>query len=147
MKAVCTILGWCTAAAVTDGMGIEEDAFGVGPSLGGELLPAPLTSASFPLPLTVLPLPAPSGLLEPDERSFGAVVLVGVVISIGSPGDGADIWIVGVSMGTVRAAARDASVSIGFVTSRLLCELSVTVAIVAARGEKGMRVSIVTVGG
>lgn len=45
--------------------------------------------------------PSPSSLFTAD---CGAEELVGVVTSIGSPGDGADVWMVGVRIGTVRAA-------------------------------------------
>lgn len=44
--------------------------------------------------------PSPSSLFTAD---CGAEELVGVVTSIGSPGEGADVWMVGVRIGTVRA--------------------------------------------
>jgi hypothetical protein len=47
-----------------------------------------------------MPLVSLSGLLVAE---CGADELVGVVMSIGSPGDGPDIWMVGVRIGTVLA--------------------------------------------
>jgi hypothetical protein len=56
----------------------------------------------------------------------GADEFVGVVMSMGSPGDGADIWMVGVRIGTVLAPIDSSGRSI----SRFLVgALSVIVAI------------------
>lgn len=49
---------------------------------------------------SLLPLVSLSGLLVAEA---GAEELVGVVMSMGSPGDGADIFMVGVRIGTVLA--------------------------------------------
>ena len=79
---------------------------GVGSELsGGEAesrLPAPepfAAAAEFP---PEAPFVSRSGLL-PSERG-GGELFVGVVISIGSPGEGADIWMVGVMIGIVLEA-------------------------------------------
>ena len=70
-----------------------------------------------------MPLVSLSGLLVAEA---GAEELVGVVISIGSLGEGADVLMVGVSMGTVLAPIE----SSGRSRARcVLCALSVTVAI------------------
>lgn len=87
MKAVWTILGWCTAAAAAAGAGIATGFVVCCCSAFGVLLlcsPAP----SFAPLLAVRPLRSLSGLLFAD---WGAEALVGVDMSIGSPGDGADI--------------------------------------------------------
>lgn len=93
MKAVCTIFGWCTAAAAAAGAaGMAIELFADW-SVGDVFLDAPLASVSL-------------CLLE------GEVVLAlwEEVISIGSPGDGADIWMVGVGVGigTMRFGIRSA---------------------------------------
>jgi len=75
--------------------------------------------------LGVLPLSSASGLLL---DFIVGVVLVGVVISMGSPGDGADIWIVGVGMGTIRTPIGSPEPC---EAKRDLCGLSVAVAICA----------------
>jgi hypothetical protein len=49
---------------------------------------------------SLMPFTSLSGLFAAEG---GAHEFVGVVISIGSPGDGADIWMVGVRIGTVLA--------------------------------------------
>jgi hypothetical protein len=49
---------------------------------------------------SLMPLASLSGLFVAEA---GAEEFVGVVISMGSPGDGADIWMVGVRIGTVLA--------------------------------------------
>lgn len=72
-----------------------------------------------PRPLTLTSL---SGLLVAEA---GADELVGVVMSMGSPGDGADIWIVGVMMGTVLAPIESSGPSAKW----FLGALSVAVAI------------------
>ena len=74
------------------------------------------------------PLASLSGLLVAEA---GADELVGVVISIGSPGDGADIWMVGVRIGTVLAPIDSSGRSM---TSRFLGALSVIVAIWSGSG-------------
>lgn len=102
MNAVWTIFGWWTAAAAAAGAaGIVTEGLG---SVGEVFLRSPLASGSC--------------LVEGEEE----------VISIGSPGDGADIWIVGVGVGigTIRFDVRSAWPSAGRGT---LCGLSVTVAI------------------
>ncbi len=77
----------------------------------------PPCSRSAPLPLVSL-----SGLLVAEAR---AEELVGVVIAIGSPGEGAEVLIVGVRIGTVLAP-----ISSGLSTARcVIGALSVTVAI------------------
>lgn len=83
MKAVWTILGWCTAAAAAAGAAMVADGCCCCSALG------------MPFRSSACPLGSPSGLLLAD---WGADELVGVVISMGSPGDGADIWMVGVLM-------------------------------------------------
>lgn len=89
MKAVWTILGAWTAAAAATGAGMMMlSAWSLDWGCCCGLSPRPLTLTSL------------SGLLVAEA---GADELVGVVMSIGSPGDGADIWIVGVMMGTVLA--------------------------------------------
>jgi hypothetical protein len=87
MKAVWTILGWWTAAAAAAGAGMMM--------LSGSCCDIGCPRSFSPLTLTSL-----SGLFVADA---GADEVVGVVISIGSPGDGADIWIVGAIIGTVLA--------------------------------------------
>jgi hypothetical protein len=59
----------------------------------------------------------------------GADEFVGVVISMGSPGDGVDIWIVGAMMGMVLTPIDDSGPSAG----RLLGALSVAAAIYSVR--------------
>lgn len=91
MNAVCTILGWCTAAAAAAGAGIADEVV-----MGVVVVLSALfwrSAGSAPLPWDLL--------LES---------CVGVVMSIGSPiGDAAEVLIVGVGvpvvarMGTVRA--------------------------------------------
>lgn len=75
--------------------------------------------------LGVVPLTSVSGLLLPFILT---VAEVGVLISMGSPGDGADIWIVGVGIGTIRTPIASSGI---FVAKRDLCGLSVAVAICA----------------
>lgn len=59
-------------------------------------------------PLTATPFEvAPSPALEPVSCMLAD--LVGEPMSIGSVGDGADIWIFGVGMGTTRAEAAGSS--------------------------------------
>lgn len=89
MKAVCTILGWCTAAAAGGGAGILlelllEALFDSG---AGEFL-----GRSLDLPLA-------------SESEFWLALDdgAGEVISMGSPVLGGDILIVGVGMGITRA--------------------------------------------
>jgi low affinity Fe/Cu permease len=87
MNAVCTILGWWTAAAAAAGgagivIALEFPVWSIGDEFLG-----------------VVPFTSASGLLL---AVMVALVFVGVVISIGSPGDGADIWMVGVVIGTIR---------------------------------------------
>jgi len=72
-------------------------------------------------------LASPSGLLVEEA---GAEEFVGVVISMGSPGDGADIWIVGVRIGTVREGIGPSESS----ARGVLCALSVAVSICTGRG-------------
>lgn len=82
MKAVCTILGWCIAGAAAAGADTGADRLveicdsGFGGLAGDE----GKTSA--------WPLGSASGLFVAEAGADG---LVGVVSSIGSPGDGADI--------------------------------------------------------
>ena len=78
MKAVWTIFGWCTAAAAAAGAGIVMDP--VVPC--ASVLGAPLPGKSPP------PFVSSVGLLVAEA---GADELVGVAMSMGSPGDGADI--------------------------------------------------------
>lgn len=82
----------------------DDSDFGASSELsGGEAeapLPDPLAVAVEAVAETLLD--SPPGLLLPDWAACGGELLVGVVISIGSPGDGADIWMVGVMMGIVR---------------------------------------------
>lgn len=115
MKAVCTILGWWTAAAAAaGGAGMElafefdgcsaafvlalpvalgaEDAAGAGVDEG---CAEPLAAAPFWF--------APSPALELESCTLAD--LVGEPTSMGSVGDGADIWILGVGMGTTRVEA------------------------------------------
>jgi hypothetical protein len=90
INAVWTILGWCTAAAAVTGAGmmiLSADCFSF--------------SAVVPARSLLLPLASVSGLLVTEA---GAEGFVGVVTSMGSPGDGADIFMMGVSrIGTVLA--------------------------------------------
>jgi len=69
-----------------------------------------------------MPFASPSGLFVAEA---GADEFVGVVMSMGSPGDGADIWMVGVRIGTVLAPIDSSGRSI----KRFLGALSVIVAI------------------
>lgn len=117
MKAVWTIFGWWTAAAAAaGGAGMElefevdgcsaelvfvlavvagaEDVAGAGADDGGA---EPLTAAPFGF------VPSPPAL-EPDSCMLAGFV-VGEPTSMGSVGDGADIWIFGVGMGTTRVEA------------------------------------------
>lgn len=112
MKAVCTIFGWWTAAAAAAGAAGMSTELLPDCSVGEMFLGSPLASGSF--------------LVD------GEVVLgFEEIISIGSPGDGADIWIVGVGVGigTIRFDVRSAWPSVG---RGALCGLSVTVAIPSA---------------
>lgn len=132
MKAVCTILGWCTAGAAAAGICdpeppptvdgaercvLDSGLVGVGSELsGGETEPRvpepePLAAtAEFPLEA---PFASWSGVM-PSERGGGGggELFVGVVISIGSPGEGADVWMVGVMIGIVREAIGSSVLSI-----------------------------------
>ena len=120
MNAVCTILGWWTAAAAAaGGAGIIEAAFAAA-SVGDEFLDD-----------EAVPFISASGLLLEAE---GVVAFVGVVISMGSPGDGADIWMVGVGMGTIRVLICSPGPS---VARSVLCGLSVAVAIFAVAKAEG----------
>lgn len=118
MKAVCTILGWWTAgAAVAGGAGIElelEAGFSADP-----VFPAPVVEDAGAdgdvEPLAFAPFePASVGLL------LGSGMLEdlgGELMSMGwSVGDGADIWIRGVGIGTTRAAPESSagSATMGF---------------------------------
>lgn len=88
MKAVWTILGWWTAGAAAAGAGmmiLSADDWSVCEGFAER---------------SGMPLVSLSGLLVAE---CGADELVGVVMSIGSPGDGPDIWMVGVRIGTVLA--------------------------------------------
>lgn len=109
MKAVCTILGWWTAAAAAaGGAGIELE-FDAGCSADAALPAAPVVGDAVEAgadggaePLAFAPLePASPGLL------LGSGMLEdlgGELMSMGwSVGDGADIWIRGVGIGTTRA--------------------------------------------
>jgi len=90
IKAVWTILGWWIAAAAATGAGMMILSGGIWSPGDGCI------DLSFkPLGLVSL-----SGLFVAEA---GAEELVGVVISMGSPGDGADIWMVGVMIGIVLA--------------------------------------------
>jgi len=111
MKAVCTILGWCTAAAA---------------AAGAAMLPVCCASDLGVLVSSLEPFPSLSGLLVADA---GADELVGVVMSMGSPGDGADIWMVGVRMGMVRTVIGSSGPS-AMMGGR--CALSVAAAIGSA---------------
>jgi hypothetical protein len=81
---------------------------GVGSELsGGEA--EPLLAVPGPLAVAVEFAPEASfaswsGLLPSVCGGGGGELFVGVVISIGSPGEGADIWMVGVMIGIVREA-------------------------------------------
>ncbi len=77
---------------------------------------------------SIAPFSSPSGLLLADG---GAEELVGVVTSIGSPGEGADILMVGVIMGMVRAVI---GTSGPFARRGVRCALSVAAAIRTAIG-------------
>jgi hypothetical protein len=57
-----------------------------------------------------LSLPSRSGLLVAEA---GADEPVGVVMSMGSPGEGVDIWMVGVMMGIVLTPIEDSGASVG----------------------------------
>lgn len=83
---------------------------------------APVFSKSLP------PLVSSVGLLVAEA---GADELVGVAMSMGSPGDGADIWMVGVRMGTVRALIGSSEVS----ARGVLWGLSMAVAICTGTGK------------
>jgi hypothetical protein len=57
-----------------------------------------------------LSLPSRSGLLVAEA---GADEPVGVVMSMGSPGEGVDIWMVGAMMGIVLTPIEDSGASVG----------------------------------
>jgi hypothetical protein len=57
-----------------------------------------------------LSLPSRSGLLVAEA---GADEPVGVVMSMGSPGEGVDIWMVGVMMGIVLTPIEDSGALVG----------------------------------
>lgn len=99
MKAVCTILGWCTAAAAAAGADVAD---GTAEGAGIVLFEAPAEPCSPQAAFlrSFVSLVSPSELLP---MLCGAEELVGVVISIGSPatGDGADVFIIGVGVGGV----------------------------------------------
>lgn len=107
MKAVWTILGWWTAAAAAaGGAGMELELEVEGCSAVFVLLDAlgadGAEAGAGDVPLTATPLAlAASGAPEPDSGCMLAV-LVGELTSMGSAGDGADIWISGVGTGTTR---------------------------------------------
>lgn len=79
---------------------------------------------------SLMPLASLPGLLVADG---GADEFVGVVISIGSPGDGADIWMVGVRIGTVLAPIDSSSRAFKY---RSLGALSVAVDICPKSSDK-----------
>jgi hypothetical protein len=83
-----------------------------------------LDRSPLAFPLT---LPLTSGFTSLSLESIGADALVGVVISIGSPGDGADIWIWGVGIGTILVMGSSGPSD----TNGFLCRLSVMAAICA----------------
>lgn len=111
-------MGWCTAAAAAAGAGMVIDP--VAPC--ASFLRAPVLSKSLP------PLVSSVGLLAAEA---GADELVGVAMSMGSPGDGADIWMVGVRIGTVRALIGSSEVS----ARGVLWGLSMAVAICTGNGK------------
>lgn len=113
MKAVCT-LGWWTAGAADAGAGIMLSGWSICGTGGCK------RSLGPPLRLTSW-----SGLLVAEA---GADEFVGVVISMGSPGDGVDIWIVGAMIGMVLRPIDDSDLS----TDRFLGALSVAAAICPA---------------
>lgn len=105
MKAVCTILGWWTAGAAAAGIcefwppivvaesSVFASDLGVCSEVSGGEAEPPL-----PEPLAVVvdvapdaPFASRSGLLLSECGAGGGELFVGVVISIGSPGEGADI--------------------------------------------------------
>lgn len=92
MKAVWTILGWWTAGAAATGAGMmmlfSAEVCSLCGAARGRSIRSPL----------VVALTSPSGLLVTEA---GADEFVGVVMSIGSPGDGVDICIVGAMIGIV----------------------------------------------
>lgn len=107
MNAVCTILGCDTAGAAATGAGImmlsaEADAeVDPGVCCSFWLTDVDRSSLLPSLPPVVFAASLLSGgVFVP---ATGAEGVVGVVTSIGSPGDGADIFMVGVRIGTVLA--------------------------------------------
>ncbi len=90
MKAVWT-LGWCAAGKPADG--------GAGMLLSGDCCSCCGTGACRRSPgAPPFVFASRSGLLVAEA---GADEPVGVVMSMGSPGDGVDIWIAGAMMGIV----------------------------------------------
>lgn len=102
MKAVCTILGWCTAAAAGGGAGMLLELLAL---LFATLLES--GAGEFLGRSLDLPLASESELLLPVEDGAGDV------ISMGSPLLGGDILIVGVGIGIMRAPI-DSLWGIGF---------------------------------
>lgn len=123
MKAVWT-LGWWAAGAAAEGAGMLFSGggcscCGVGGCRRSTVPPLTLTSRS--------------GLLVAEA---GADEPVGVVMSMGSPGDGVDIWIVGAMMGIVLTPIDECVPSAG----KFLGTLSVAAAICPGdRSERGQR--------
>jgi hypothetical protein len=83
-----------------------------------------LDRSPLALPLTV---PLTSDFTSFSLDGVGADAFVGEAMSIGSPGDGADIWIEGVGMGTILVMGSSGPAE----TSGFLCGLSVAAAICA----------------
>lgn len=106
MKAVWTF-GWWTAGAVTAGAGMVLSWDGCSCcGVGG-------CSRSLVVPLI---LTSRSGLLVAEA---GADEPVGVVISMGSPGDGVDIWMVGAMMGMVLTPIDESDGSVEWILGAL----------------------------
>lgn len=106
MKAVWTF-GWWTAGAVTAGAGMVLSWDGCSCcGVGG-------CSRSLVVPLI---LTSRSGLLVAEA---GADEPVGVVMSMGSPGDGVDIWMVGAIIGMVLTPIDDSEGSVEWILGAL----------------------------
>lgn len=85
--------------AVTETSGCDSDFGARSEESGGEADPAPFAVVVVELAAEP-PFVSRSGLLL-AECASGGELFVGVAISIGSPGEGADIWMVGVMIGIV----------------------------------------------
>ena len=157
MKAVWTIFGWWTAAAAAaGGAGIELElevdgcsaafVFALPVALGAEDAAEAGVDEGGAEPLAATPFEfGPSPVLEPDSCMLAD--LVGEPMSMGSVGDGADIWIFGVGMGTTRAEAGSSAPS---ATVRFRWESSVAAAMDTVEwmplvgGRESVRVAIMS---